>query len=116
MYNRARVGTDASLTGRYRQSILAIGLSLERSTERVPNDGYFYVLLKSEIKGRFRTKASALAAYRALLKETGYKPPATESSVDPSRESVERYMDELEAYWLESHRHTKQGGKSMYRR
>lgn len=99
----------------YRQSIPAIGLSLERSTEHVPRDGYFYVLLKGEIKGRFRTKSSALAMYRELLQGSGYKPPPVEASLDPSRETVERYLDDLESYWSDSHRHKRRGGKTMYR-
>jgi hypothetical protein len=99
----------------YRQSIPAIGLSLERATENVPKDGFFYVLLKGEIKGRFRTKGSALALYRELLKESGYKPPPVAASVDASRENVERYLDELETYWSDTHRHRRRGGKTMYR-
>lgn len=99
----------------YRQSIPAIGLSLEKSTEQVPKDGYFYVLLNGEIKGRFRAKDGALATYRALLEESGYKPPPVEASTDASRETVERYLDDLEAYWLDSHRHKRRGGKAMYR-
>ena len=99
----------------YRQSIPAIGLSLERSTETVPEDNYFYVLLKGEVKGTFRTKQKALAMYRALLEESGYKPKPVEAQSDTSRESVERYMDSLETYWLDSHRHRKRGGKTMYR-
>lgn len=99
----------------YSQSIPAIGLSLERSTERVPKDGYFYVLLRGEIKGRFRTKSSALAMYRAILEESGYKPSPVAASGDASRETVERYLDDLETYWSEAHRHRRRGGKTMYR-
>ena len=115
MYNRARVDVCLSQMDLYRQSIAAIGLSLERSTERVPKDGYFYVLLKGEIKGRFRTKGSALAMYRAILKKSGYKPPPVEAAADVSRETVERYLDDLETYWSDSHRHKRRGGKTMYR-
>jgi len=99
----------------YRQSVAASDLSLERSTERVPRDGYFYVLLKGEIKGRFRTKSSALAMYRAILEKSGYKPPPVEAADDISRETVERYLDDLETYWSDSHRHRRRGGKTMYR-
>ncbi len=101
--------------GLYRQSIPAIDLSLERSTENVPDDGYFYVLSKGGIKGRFSTKNKALVMYRALLEESGYKPQPVEAAADPSRETVERYLDELETYWLDSHRHKRRGGKTMYR-
>ena len=98
----------------YRQAIPAIGLSLERATDQVPKDGFFYVLLRGEIKGRFRTKSKALSLYRSLLRDSGYKPQPVEASVDTARESVERYLDELESYWSDSHRHTPRGGKGRY--
>ncbi len=100
----------------YRQSIAAIGLSLERATASVPKDGYVYVLLNGEIKGRFRTMSRARALYKSLLEESGYTPPPpAPGKADPTREAVERYMDELEAYWTDSHKHTRRGGKAMYR-
>jgi hypothetical protein len=100
----------------YRQSIAAIGLSLERGTANVPNDGHFYVLLNSKIKGRFRAMRRALALYKSLLEESGYTPPTVDRAADPAYEAVERYMGELEAYWSDSHRHARRGGKTMYRR
>ena len=100
----------------YRQSIPAIGLSLERGTPNVQKDGYFYVLVKGEIRGRFRTMREAQEAYKKLLEESGYKPPEPAAArVDPGREAVERYMDELGVYWGESHKHMRRGGKTMYR-
>ena len=98
----------------YRQAILAIGLSLERATDRVPKDGFFYVLLDGEIKGRFRTKSKALSLYRALLEQSGHKPQPVQVSVDSTRENVERYLDELESYWSDSHTHRRRGGKGRY--
>jgi len=101
----------------YKQSIAAIGLSLERATADVPNDGHFYVLLAGEVKGRFRAMRRALALYKSLLEQSGYTPPSPgDRKADPAREAVERYMDELEAYWSDSHRHARRGGKTMYRR
>jgi hypothetical protein len=101
----------------YRQSISAIGLSLERGTADVPKDGHFYVLLNGVVKGRFRTMRQALALYKSLLKESGYTPPPPgDKKADPAREAVERYMDELESYWADSHKHARSGGKTMYRR
>lgn len=100
----------------YRQAIPAIGLSLERYTGAVPDDGYYYVLKDGEVKGRFRTLRQAQAKYKELLAASGYQPPPLQPrKVDPSREAVERYMDELEAYWGDSHKHTHRGGKTMYR-
>lgn len=98
----------------YRQSIPAIELSLEKSTDNIPNDGHFYVLLRGEVKGRFRTKYKALALYRTLLKESGFKPQPVQVRTDSSRETVERYMDELESYWSDSHTHRRRGGKGRY--
>ena len=89
---------------------------MERATVNVPKDGYFYVLVNGQIKGRFRTMRQALALYKSLLEDSGYKPPTAERKGDPAREAVERYMDELEAYWGDSHRHARRGGKTMYRR
>jgi len=100
---------------RYRQAVPAIELSLERATENVPDDGFFYVSLAGEIKGRFRTLRQAQALYKALLDESGYKPPAPADRNDPGREAVERYLDELGAYWGDSHKHSRRGGKTMYR-
>jgi len=97
----------------YRQSIPQIDLSLERYTESVPSDGYYYVVLRSEIRGRFRTKNAALELYRELLQETGYTPPPAESAT-PRNEAVEGYLDAKESYWADSHRHTRRGGKGRY--
>jgi len=84
-------------------------------TASVPNDGHYYVVLNGDIRGRFRTRSAALATYRAILEESGYRPSQPKASVDPARETVERYMDDLEAYWTESYRHQRRGGKTMYR-
>jgi len=99
----------------YKQSIPYIGLSLERATSNIPRDGYFYVLLRGEIKGKFRSLKRAQLVYKALLQESGYKPPTTDVKVDPAQETVDRYFDRLEAYWSNSHKYTRRGGKTMYR-
>ncbi len=98
----------------FNQSVPAIGLSLERCSSRVPHDGYFYIIVKDEIRGRFRTKAQAAELYRTILHESGYKPEPVASAAANSSETVERYLDEKEAYWSDSHRHTRRGGKGRY--
>jgi hypothetical protein len=112
MYNRRKVSRRSSSSGFLRQSVPAIGLSLERQTARVPADGFFYVLLGEEVKGRFRIRADAERLYQALLAESGYKPKPEPSS--RKNESVENYLDELESYWTSSHRFQKRGGKGRY--
>ncbi len=100
----------------YRQAIPALGLSLERNTGRVPADGYFYILLRGETKGRFRSLRQAQRQYKQLLAESGHTPaPRKGRRIDPAREAVDRYMDQLEDYWGNSHKHARRGGKTMYR-
>ena len=100
----------------YKQAIPAIDLSLERATPNVPQDKHFYVLLKGEVKGRYRNFRQALALYRTLLQQSGYVPPPTATQAgEATPELVQRYMDELEDYWLDSHKYRRRGGKTMYR-
>ena len=102
----------------YKQGIPCSGVSLERGTSRVPNDGRFYLLVNDEVREQFRTLGQAQVAYRALLKEIGYQPPSSSEGirVDPARDAVERYADSLEEYWDEGHKFRRHGGKTMYRR
>jgi hypothetical protein len=82
-------------------------------TTAVPNDGWFYVVWQGEMTGRFRLKNQALKMYSTLLNESGYKPPKPEPA-DKKDGAVERYMDELEGYWLDSHKHARRGGKGRF--
>jgi hypothetical protein len=86
---------------------------MERATPAVPDDGWFYVIVQGEIRGRFRQKRKAEALYRDILDKSGYTPdpPTPDSS---RNETVERYLDDLEGYWLDSHKHTRRGGKGRY--
>ena len=97
----------------YKQSIPNTGLSLERHTKSVPGDGFYYVLLGGEIKGRFRNKNAALELYREVLKTIGYTPPPVEKAT-ARNEAVEGYLDAKESYWGDSHKHTRRGGKGGY--
>lgn len=100
----------------YRQAVPTVGVSLERNTGRVPNDGYYYVLLNGEVKGRYRSLRQAQSQYKQLLADSGWKPdPPETATIDPAREATERYMDGLENYWSNAHKHTRRGGKTMYR-
>lgn len=82
-------------------------------TTAVPNDGCFYVLWQGEIRGRFRLKNPALKMYNSLHAESSYKPPRPEAA-SKKNDTVERYMDELEGYWLDSHKHARRGGKGRF--
>lgn len=104
---------NPSSTSFFRQSVPAIGLSIERATARTPTDTLYYVFLGEEIKGAFRSKKEALELYGSLLRASGYAPPRPEPSV-ARNEAVERYLDELETYWDSSHKHTRRGGKGRF--
>ena len=96
----------------YRQAIEALGLSIERYTEAAPKDGWFYVILKGEVRGRHRSLNRALVQYHELRDACGWTPPPVERRIpDPGVEAVERYMDELTDYWGSSHSYRKPGVK-----
>ena len=99
----------------YRQSMPSVGLSIERCTEAVPPDGYYYILSKGSILGRFKGLKQAQARYRELLKANGYTPPQQTAKVDPMKEAVERIGDDATIFWHESSKHRRRGGKTMYR-
>ena len=99
----------------YRQAVPAIGLSLERSTGRVPDDGYYYVLQRGEVRGRHRALKPAKTQYKELLSGSGWKPDPSGHQASPVNEVVERYMDRLQDYWGASQKHSRRGGKTMYR-
>jgi len=116
MIGQSRMNVRCQEVEAYRQAIAAINLSIERCTAAVPPDGYYYVLKDGKIEGRFRSLRQAQAKYKELLAASGYQPPAAKpTDLDPAKEAVESYMDQLEAYWTESHRHARRGGKTMYR-
>jgi len=100
----------------YRQSVPSLRVSIERDTPAVPPDGYYYVVQDGKILGRFHGLKQATARYKQLLADAGYEPPTAEPrKIDPTKEAVERYMDDLEAYWSDASNHRRRGGKSMYR-
>lgn len=76
----------------YRQRVDGYDLSIERGTPSVPADGYYYVILRGEQRGRFRSLAQATRLYAQLKAEMGYQaPPAAPS---PSADELHRrHMD-----------------------
>lgn len=108
----------APASERYRQGLPGIDLYIERSTERVPADGWFHVLLCGEVLGSFRTLRSAQRCYRQQQDALGYLPPVCESpSADEllRREDLERDLLRSASYWAESHLFSGGGGKLRHR-
>ena len=96
----------------YRHLLPSLELSIERNTNLVPNDDFFYLVRGNAILGRYRYLKKAEEAFRALVKESGYEPHKAESrSKSASQLSIEHYLDSKEMYWAESHKFRGQGGK-----
>jgi hypothetical protein len=72
----SEIRRPVSISGVYRQSLDAYGLSLEADTPSVPNDGCYYVVFKGEIVGRFRSLTKAQAAFAAKRKSLNIAPVA----------------------------------------
>ena len=77
----------------YRQFLPELELSLERGTDAVPDDGHLHLLRAGEELGRYRSLKSAQAAWREVVRESGWKPQPR--VVDPAkirrREQTERW-------------------------
>ena len=96
----------------YRQSIPDIGLSIERATDSVPDDGKFYVIIEGETLGSFRALKPAQQLFRQTVAEIGYRPPEPQGPPKTVSEIMtERYMEAKDLYWSDSHRYRPSGGK-----
>jgi len=77
----------------YRQALPGLGLSLERATDSVPDDGHFHLCRAGEEIGRYRSLKAAQAAWQEVIRESGWKPQPREA--DPAeirrREQTERW-------------------------
>jgi hypothetical protein len=86
---------------------------MERATDRTPDKKSFYVFVGNEMKGEFRNRKDAQDFYASILKASGFAPPPQEPGRSRN-EAVERYLDDVEAYWEGSHKHTRRGGKGRF--
>lgn len=77
----------------YRQVLPDLALSIERFTDNVPADGYWYLLRAGEQIGRHRSLKAARAAWKTVVSESGWTPERRE--LDPAqirrREQMERW-------------------------
>lgn len=77
----------------YRQYLPDLDLALERLTDKVPDDGAWYLIRAGRQLGRYRTRSQAMEAWKAVLDEAEWEP--AKRSVDSRevflRESRERW-------------------------
>lgn len=99
-------------SGFYKRELPELGLSVERSTDAVPDDGKFYIVKESRVVESFVSEAQAVARFRAVAREMGFR-PASPSTPPPGvlQEDLDRYFEEKELYWANSHKHRHFGGK-----
>ena len=95
----------------YKRELPEVGLSIERATENVPNDGRFYLVWRGKIIGDFSTEKLALQRYKEILAEVGFQPKESKGErITPSQESLDQYFYAKEIYWAESHKFREKGG------
>jgi hypothetical protein len=77
----------------YRQSISELGLSIERATATVPDDGAYHLRRKGETLGRFRSLKAAQAAWADAVRELDWKPTRSDNdaTIALRREKAERW-------------------------
>jgi hypothetical protein len=77
----------------YRQVLPDLKLSIERFTESVPADGQWHLLRAGREVGRFRSLKAAQAAWREIVRDSGWKPIPRNVNVGDvrRREQIERW-------------------------
>jgi len=97
----------------YKRDIPGLGLSVERATVKVPNDGLFYLLKKGRVLESFRSEEAAVMKFRQMVSEIGYQPPeqALDTPLTPTKEALQHHFDRREMFWSQSHKHQRKGGK-----
>jgi hypothetical protein len=73
-----------------KQGIPAIGISLEKDTERTPDTTQFHLFREGRLVASFLTRRKAQTAYREAIAASGYQPPVVEDTNDDGLSAVER--------------------------
>jgi hypothetical protein len=98
--------------GFYRRELPELALSVERSTDAVPDDGKFYIVEGGHVVESFISEAAAVARFRAMAREMGFRPASRTTQVPSAfQEDLDRYFEDKELYWANSHKHRRTGGK-----
>lgn len=73
-----------------KQGMPAVGISLEKDTERTPDTTQFHLFQHDTLIGSFLTRRKAQAAYREAIAASGYQPPIPEDTSQDGLSPVER--------------------------
>jgi hypothetical protein len=81
------------MSGRYRQHLPDLDLSIERYTDAVPHDGAWYLLRGGERLGRVRSLKAARDAWNEIVEQSGWSPSNLPVDTDAAlrREQKERW-------------------------
>lgn len=102
----------AGVGNSYKHYIPDIGLSIEKNTENVPQDGKYYLLRDVQIVSAFRTLKQAEIAFKEMVSELGYKPkPVKKQTKSAAEQNVERYLDAKDVFWAEGPIRRDKGGR-----
>lgn len=86
----------------YRQTLEGQPLSIEQGTASVPDDGYYYVVLRGAIEGRFKSLNKAVFRFRELKRTLDYKPvEATTLTVEELRRHDMETLSNKALIWTE---------------
>jgi len=102
----------AGLGDTYKHYIPDIGLSIEKNTENVPQDGKYHLLHNGQILQTFKTLKQAEAAFKEKVAELGYKPkPVKKQAKSATEQDVESYLDAKGVFWAEGPIRRGKGGR-----
>jgi hypothetical protein len=91
----------------YIQRLDAIGLAIERATDRTPDANQYHVFKGDELLGSFRRLPDAQKLFARLRDESGWKPPPKAELSPQEVLARERELHQRTAYmeyWSQSHR------------
>lgn len=95
---------------RYKQFIKKVGLSLEKGTEDVPDDGRYHLCKSGQIMASFKTLQQGLKRYKDELEKMGYKPTKkVKKKADLVKEATDSYLLWAESDKAATHRPKKSG-------
>jgi hypothetical protein len=91
----------------YVQRLDAVGLAIERATDRTPDTKQYHVFKEDELIASFKKLPDAQKLFGRLRDESGWKPPPKPGLSLPEMLARERELHQRTAYmeyWSQSHK------------